>query len=41
MPKLNSLNRDLLLEIITTVSDVVGDINLSHDNIGISISSDI
>lgn len=41
LPKINDLSRELLLEIIEAMADVLAEIRFSHDLTSISVHSDI
>lgn len=41
LPKMQNLSRDLLLEVIEAMADVLGEIRFSHDLTSLSIHSDI
>lgn len=41
LPKMQNLSRDLLLEVIEAMADVLGEIRFNHDFTSISVHSDI
>lgn len=41
LPKMKTLNRDLLLEVISAMADLLGELRLNHDFATISINSDL